>query len=78
MDLGWSAAIPAIVTAVSTIIVRVLARKDKAELDASTPSPEDVERVRKEVIKLREDFEILRSAYFKQNPVVDNRGPSKG
>jgi hypothetical protein len=79
MDLGWSTAIQALIIAFSTVVVRVLAKKDKEDVKKNTSSPGDVERVRRELILLRDEFDILKTAYFKANPgSIDHRGPAKG
>jgi hypothetical protein len=79
MDLGWSTAIQALIIAFSTVVVRVLAKKDKEDVKKNTSSPGDVERVRRELHLLRDEFDILKTAYFKANPAsIDHRGPAKG
>jgi hypothetical protein len=79
MDLGWTAVIQSILIAASTVTVRVLAKSDKREVINKTASPDDVKIVRLELEELRAEFNVLKDAYFKQNPVqVDHRGPSKG
>lgn len=78
MDLGWSTAIQALIIALSTITVRVLAKKDKEDVKKNTSTPGDVERVRRELILLREEFDILKTAYLRANSgSIDHRGPSK-
>lgn len=77
MDAGWSAAIPAAVTAISTLIIRYSAKREKDEIKKDTSSPWDVKAVERKVDELREEFDTLKASWFKANPGLDHRGPKK-
>jgi hypothetical protein len=78
MDTGWGTAIQALIVAACTWYMRRGSVKDRENVKRNTSTPEDVAQVEAQLKKLRADFEILRDAYFKSNPVVDHRGPTKG
>jgi hypothetical protein len=77
MELGWNSVIQAVVLAVCTWYMRRGSVRDSQNLKSYASSHADVDLVRKELQSLKHDFEIFKLAYFKNNPVVDHRGPSK-
>lgn len=77
-QLGWATALQALIIAASTWYMRQGSAKDRENIKRNTSTPEDVHNLEDELKNLRADFEILRDAYFKNNPkVIDHRGPSK-
>jgi hypothetical protein len=80
MDVGgWSTVIQAVIIAACTWYMRRGSVKDRENVKLNTSTPSDVARVEKELKSLKSEFEILRNAYFKNNPVkADDRGHSKG
>ncbi len=76
---GWGTVIQALILAFCTWYMRQGSKKDSDKVSASTASPGDVKQVERKVESLRAEFDILKTAYFKQNPVkIDHRGPTKG
>ncbi len=76
-NMGWGAVLQALVLAVCTWYMRHGSKRDASDVKEATASPSDVRRVENQVKLLREEFDILKAAYFKQNPVVDDRGPRR-
>lgn len=76
MDVNFTQAILAGFMAACTWYMRKGSSKDKDAVNKNTDA--EGAQTRKELASLRAEFDILKVAYFKQNPVIDHRGPSKG
>lgn len=78
MELGWAATIQAAIIGISTIVVRVMAAKDREQVKKVTARQDDLLKLKEDFKNLHANFIILRDAYFKDRPrTVDHRGPVK-
>lgn len=78
METGWSAAIPAAITAISALIIRSGGKSDTSKLQKELDDAKDeLKKANVTLARIDGEFTIFKAAYFKQNPVRDDRGPKK-
>lgn len=76
MELGWAAAIQAVVIAISTVIIRAGSRKDAATVSRSTAAQSTSNDILARVQAIETDLALVKMATLKDTE-VDHRAPTR-
>lgn len=64
--------------AIATFYLRHVSKKDSKAVIKDTASDDDMRAVKRSLSELRAEFDLLKTQYFKNNPVVEDRSPKDG
>lgn len=77
MELGWSAALQALILAGCTWYMRQGSRADAASVKRTAATQATSSEILKRVVEIETDLALVKQVTLKQ-AAVDHRGPSKG